>query len=351
MAELACQPFGVTASGQKVELWTLCAGRYSVQVLTYGGAIRSFVVPVGKERRDIVLGCETLDQYETQTAYLGALIGRVANRIGGSSFNLDGSCYPLDANDGPNCLHGGFHGFDKVVWQAAGKDGCLVLNHVSPNGDGGFPGTLWVQVTFMLTEDGTLTLDFWAESDAETLCSLTSHIYFNLLGHACGSLAGQKIQIWSDTVTEIDENSTPTGRMLPVGGTPFDLRRPTEFLQGLSMAHPQLEKGSGYDHNFALTVSPDGSMKLAACVTGGGLCMECFTTQPGLQLYTANYLDGVFGKDGFEYGPRSAFCLETQGWPDAVHHAGFPSAVLHTGEIYHHTTSFRVKELAEESDR
>lgn len=342
MAELTWQPFGLTADRREVELWTLRAGRYAAQVLTYGGILRSFTVPASEGSRDIVLGCETLAQYETQDKYLGALVGRVANRIGGASFELNGKTYPLAANNGPNCLHGGIRGFNQTVWEAGEENGALVLAHTSPDGEEGFPGTLKVRVTYTLTADGVLTLDYRAESDADTLCNLTNHSYFNLLGHAHGSLEGQRIQVWADAITETDGDSTPTGVLLPVDGTPFDLRRPVEFLQGLAMEHPQLTLGNGYDHNFVLSRQPRSPMRLAARVTGGGLCLECYTTQPGLQLYTANYLDGTPGKGGAAYGPRSAFCLETQAWPDAIHHAAFPSVVLRAGESYHHTTAYRV---------
>lgn len=342
MAELIWQPFGMTADQREVGLWTLRAGRYAAQVLTYGGILRSFTVPVGEETRDIVLGCETLAQYEAQDKYLGALVGRVANRIGGACFELNGRRYELAANNGPNCLHGGVRGFNQAVWEAREENGALVLTHVSPDGEEGFPGRLDVRVTYTLTADGVLTVDYQARSDADTLCNLTNHSYFNLLGHARGSLEGQRIQVWADAITETDENSTPTGTLLPVEGTPFDLRQPVEFLQGLGMEHPQLTLGNGYDHNFVLCRQPRSPMRLAARVTGGGLCLECFTTQPGLQLYTANYMGDTPGKDGAFYGSRSAFCLETQAWPDAVHHPDFPSAVLAAGESYHHTTAYRV---------
>ena len=342
MAELTWQPFGLTADRREVELWTLRAGQYAAQVLTYGGVLRSFTVPASEGSRDIVLGCETLEQYETQDKYLGALVGRVANRIGEASFDLNGKTYPLAANNGPNCLHGGIRGFNQAVWEAGEENGALVLSHTSPDGEEGFPGTLKVRVTYTLTADGVLTLDYRAESDADTLCNLTNHSYFNLLGHAHGSLEGQRIQVWADAITETDADSTPTGVLLPVDGTPCDLHRPAEFLKGLAMEHPQLTLGNGYDHNFVLSRQPRSPMRLAARVTGGGLCLECYTTQPGLQLYTANYLDGTPGKGGAAYGPRSAFCLETQAWPDAIHHAAFPFVVLRAGESYHHTTAYRV---------
>ena len=328
-----------------MDLWTLCVGDYSIQVLTYGGILRSFCVPAAEGSRDIVLGCETLEEYEAQDRYFGALIGRVANRIGGACFDLNGKHYPLAANNGPNCLHGGLRGFDRAVWEAREEDGSLVLTLHSPDGEEGFPGALEVQVTYSLTEDGTLTLDYQARSDQDTLCNLTNHSYFNLLGHAHGSLGDQKIQILADAITEMDENSTPTGTILPVEGTPFDLREPVEIGKGLAMDHIQLKMGNGYDHNFVLHHQPKGPMKLAARATGGGLCLECRTTQPGIQFYTANFLEGDAGKGGACYGFRSAYCLETQIWPDAIHHSNFPSVVLRGGENYHHTTTYRVTAL------
>ena len=346
MTEVTKASFGATPDGRLVDVWTLRAGGYAAQVLTYGGILRSLTVPAPGGSRDIVLGCETLEDYEKQDKYLGALVGRVANRIGGAAFELNGKSYPLAANSGPNCLHGGVRGFNQAVWQAREVDGSLVLTHVSPDGDEGFPGALEVRVTYSLTADGVLMLDYWAKSDADTLCNLTNHSYFNLLGHRAGTLAGQSVQILADAITETDGDSTPTGTLLPVEGTPFDLRRPRDFLAGLAMDHPQLALGNGYDHNFALHSDPVSPLALAARVTGGGLVLECLTTQPGLQLYTANYLDGTPGKDGAAYGPRSAFCLEAQGWPDAVHHGNFPSLVLRAGELYRHRTVYRVEKLS-----
>ena len=341
MTEVTKASFGATPDGRLVDVWTLRAGGYAAQVLTYGGILRSLTVPAPGGSRDIVLGCEILEDYEKQDKYLGALVGRVANRIGGASFDLNGSHYPLAANNGPNCLHGGVHGFNQAVWRAREEDGTLVLTHVSPAGEEGFPGTLEVRVTCSLTEDGALTLDYEAESDADTLCNLTNHAYFNLLGHDAGSLAGQQVEIFAELITETDGDSTPTGRLLPVEGTPFDLRRPRDILAGLAMDHPQLRLGNGYDHNFVLGRRPVSPLSPAARVTGGGLVLECATTQPGLQFYTANFLDGTPGKEGAAYGPRSAFCLEAQGWPDAIHHENFPSPVLRAGETYRHTTVYR----------
>ena len=273
MTEVTKASFGATADGRLVDVWTLRAGGYAAQVLTYGGILRSLTVPAPGGSRDIVLGCETLEDYERQDKYLGALVGRVANRIGGAAFELNGKSYPLAANSGPNCLHGGVRGFNQAVWQAREVDGSMVLTHVSPDGDEGFPGALEVRVTYSLTADGVLRLDYWAKSDADTLCNLTNHSYFNLLGHDAGTLAGQQVEIFADAITQTDENSTPTGALLPVEGTPFDLRRPRDFLEGLAMDHPQLALGNGYDHNFVLHTAPISPLSLAARVSGGGLVL------------------------------------------------------------------------------
>lgn len=343
MEELTCRPFGRTAQGCNVELWELRAGEYAAQILTYGGILRSFTVPAPGGSRDIVLGCETLADYQAQDKYFGALVGRVANRIGGACFDLAGRHYSLAANSGPNCLHGGIHGFHQAVWNAQPTQaGGLALTYLSQDGEEGFPGRLQVEATYCLNQDGTLRLDFRARSDQDTLCSLTNHSYFNLLGHGANTLAGQRIQILSDAITEADGSGAPTGRMLPVEGTPFDLRHPRGILEGLALSHPQLELAGGYDHNYALCRQPRRPLTLAARAEGGGLALECWTTQPGLQFYTANYLDGVRGKQGIAYGPRSAFCLESQSWPDAIHHPGFPTMVLRAGEWYDHTTQYRL---------
>lgn len=329
MAELTTEPFGQMEDGRTVELWTLRAGEYAAQVLTYGGILRSFTVPAPEGARDIVLGCETLAEYQTQKQYLGALVGRVANRIAGAEFSLNGRRYVLQANDGPNCNHSGPAGFDRALWQAREEQGALVLTYDSPDGESGFPGRLQVQVTYSLQPDGTLMLDYQAQSDKDTLCNLTSHGYFNLLGHAHGGLDGHQVQIFADAVTETGADHIPTGVLLPVAGTLFDLREPRAI------------RAEGYDDNFVIRNQPGGPLTLAGRVTGGGLCLECLTTQPGLQLYTGNGLHGEPGKGGAIYGPQSGFCLEAQGWPDAIHHGEFPSVVLKAGERYHHITLYR----------
>ena len=343
MAGWSKEPFGYTAAGEPVWRWSAQAGGYMAQVLTYGGVLQRFVVPAPDGPRDIVLGFDTLADYEAQDKYIGALVGRVANRIGGASFQLGGRTYQLHANNGPNCLHGGLRGFDRAVWQARQEGESLVLSHTSPDGEEGFPGELWAEVRYTLSSAGALTLEYLARSSRDTLCNLTNHTYFNLAGHAAGSLEGQCIQIAADSITPTDETSVPTGALMPVEGTPFDLRKKIPILQGIAGKHPQLELGNGYDHNFILRHRPAGPLALAAIASGAGLKLTCSTTQPGLQFYTANYLDGEQGKDGAVYGPRCAFCLETQGWPDAIHHPSFPSPVLRAGETYRQATVYQVE--------
>ena len=335
--------FATMPDGSLVEELTLCAGPLRCSILTYGGAVRSLVVPDRDGNPvDVVLGFDSLEDYQAQTCYIGALIGRYGNRIGGAKFTLNGVEYSLFVNNSPNHLHGGAVGFDKQNWTVESlTDNQVVLSLVSPDGQENYPGTLTVTVTYTLTREG-LSIAYRATTDADTLCNLTNHSYFNLMGHSFGSLEGQRVQVYASAITENDANSTPTGSLLAVEGTPFDLRFPRAFLQGLAMQHPQLTVGNGYDHNFVLRTQPNAPLGLAARVMGGGLCLECYTTQCGLQLYTANYLDGVPGKDGAVYGPRSAFCLETQGWPDAIHHQGFPSPILRAGEEYRHTTTYRL---------
>ena len=344
MAEITFELFGQTKAGKNVQVCTLKAGDYMAQVLTLGGTLRSFVVPAADGKRDIVQGCDTPEQYEEQshTNYFGAIVGRVANRITQASFELNGKTYSLAANQGTNCLHGGINGFNRAVWDAKAEDGALVLTYVSADGEEGFPGNLNVQVTYRLSEEGTLTIEYDAESDKDTLCNMTNHSYFNLCGHAFGSLEGHRLQILADEVTSIDESGAPDGKIFSVEKTPFDLREPQDLAEKIEEEHPQLTTGGGFDHNFILGREKSGPIRVAARAYGGGLCMDCRTTQPGVQLYTSNFLTPMEGKGGTHYDRRSSFCLETQGWADAIHHPDFPSIILRAGEHYHQITEYKV---------
>ena len=337
--------FGVTRGGVPVEQYTLRAGDLSCGILTYGGALRSLRVPDrARNSVDVLLGFDSIEDYQTQDKFMGALVGRFANRIGGASFVLNGKTYPLAANNNVvNHLHGGIAGFDKQVWtaEAAGPDS-LTLSLVSPDGQEGYPGTLEVRVTYTLTAEG-LTIDYRARSDRDTLCNLTNHAYFNLAGQDSGPVGDQQVRLFASHYTPTDARSIPTGEIAPVEGTPMDLRALTPIGAHIDEDFPQLAMAGGYDHNWALdgqagTLRPGAE----AFCPATGIRLEMLTTQPGVQFYTGNHLEGCIpGKGGAPYGPRWGFCLETQRFPDGPHHENFPSCVLRAGEEYHETTVFR----------
>ena len=344
MDHLDLRPFGTLPDGQPVELITLRKGRLSCEILTYGGALRSLTVP-GRQggEVDVLLGLPTLEDYLHQDKFLGALIGRYANRIGDSRFTLNGKEYPLRANDGKNHLHGGPVGFDKQVWTVSegGADFVTLTLH-SPDGQEGYPGDLDVSVTYRLTED-SIVLDYRATSSADTLCNLTNHAYFNLSGHQSGPVTDQGIQIYAQSYTPTDARSIPTGEIAPVEGTPMDLRFGRAIGERVDEDFDQLTMAGGYDHNYVVD-GPAGVLRPAARAWSPdtGITMEALTTQPGIQFYSGNYLDGCpAGKDGAPYARRWAFCLETQTFPDAPNKPQFPSALLAKGEEYHQTTVYR----------
>ena len=343
MEYLDLRPFGALPDGQRVDLITLQNGRLSCEILTYGGALRSLVVPDRDGRAtDVLLGLPTLEDYRTQDKFLGALIGRYANRIGGSHFRLNGKEYSLRANDGKNHLHGGPVGFDKQVWTVTegGADFVTLTLH-SPDGQEGYPGDLDVEVTYRLTED-SIELDYRAKTSQDTLCNLTNHAYFNLSGHQSGPVTNQGIQIYAQSYTPTDAGSIPTGEIAPVAGTPMDLRLGQAIGAQVDEDFPQLTMAGGYDHNYVVD-GPAGVLRPAARAWSPdtGITMEVLTTQPGIQFYSGNYLDGCpAGKGGAPYAKRWAFCLETQTFPDAPNKPQFPSALLAKGEEYHHTTVY-----------
>ena len=337
-------PFGTMPDGTAVEAVTLERGKLSCRILTYGGAVQSLVVP-GRDGNpvDVVLGFDALEDYRKQDKYIGALIGRYGNRIGGASFSLNGTEYSLAANDGENHLHGGPGGFDKQVWTVEEQaEDRLTLSLQSPDGQEGYPGNLSVQVTYTLTEAG-LTIGYRAKCDRDTLCNLTNHTYFNLSGHQSGPVTGQYIQLAASRYTPTVPGSIPTGELSPVEGTPMDLREGLPIGQRVDEDFPQLAMAGGYDHNWCIDGS-DGSLRLAARAWSKetGVVMETWTTQPGVQFYSGNYLDGCpAGKGGAPYAKRWGFCLETQHYPDSPHHPNFPSTVLPAGAEYRQTTEYR----------
>lgn len=337
------QPFGVTKGGERAELLTLENEKLSCQITTYGGALVSLRVPNRTGQSvDVVLGFDTLAEYEAQDKYMGALMGRCANRIANGRFSLAGKVYALAVNNGPNHLHGGLVGFDRRCWTVEEyvRDR-VVLSLVSPDGEEGYPGTLRVVVTYAL-EGGTLSIHYRAETDQDTLCNLTNHSYFNLGGQGSGPVLDQEMKLYAQRFTPADANAIPTGEIASVSGTPMDFSDPTPIGAGIEARFQQLQWGMGYDHNYVID-GPGGVLRPAAeayCpATGIALFME--TTMPGLQFYTANYVhEGLQGKAGAVYGPRHAFCLESQFFPDAIHHPNFVAPILCPGGVYDHLTQF-----------
>lgn len=334
---------GQTQAGKPVERYMLECGALRAAVLTYGGTLQSLWVPDKNGNPvDIVLGCPTVAGYEQQNKFLGALIGRYANRIGGGKFTLNGETYTLFCNNGRNHLHGGQKGFDKRLWEPEIQADGLHLRLTSCDGEEGYPGNLQVEVVYALTEDA-FKLEYWAQTDADTLCNLTNHSYFNLAGHNSGTVLQQEIRLDADCYTPADAESIPHGEIAPVEGTPMDLRDWTPIGAHIDEAFDQLQFAGGYDHNWVVRGTP-GTLRRAAqarCAQTG-ITLEAQTTQPGLQFYAGNSLDGSCqGKDGAGYPRRSGFCLETQAFPNSINCPDYPQAILRAGEMYHHTTVYR----------
>ena len=336
------QRFGLLPDGREVFQYTLQDGAMSCDVLTWGAAVRALRVP-DKDGTplDVLLGFDTIEAYLKQTCYLGAVVGRFANRIGDAAFELDGVRYPLAANDGKNHLHGGLIGFDRQIWNVeAVSDNAITLSLTSPDGQEGYPGTLIARVTYTL-EGGALRIDYRAETDKPTVCNLTNHSYFNLDGHDSGDILRQSIQIHADCFTPTDAGSIPTGELAPVDGTPMDLRDLTPIGKDIDADFAQLQMAGGYDHNYVLRGSGLREAAVAKAARSG-ITMRVETTQPGIQFYSGNYLDGCpDGKGGAPYKKRYGFCLETQVFPDAPNKPDFPTARLNPGEVYEQTTVYR----------
>ena len=354
MAKVTQKSFGKMPDGTNVTLYTLTnASGAQVQITNYGGTVVSVKVPDNKGKLDdIVLGFDKLSGYlQDGDPYFGALIGRYGNRIAGGKFTLDGASYTLAVNNGPNSLHGGKKGFDKVVWTASSvapsADGAVgvELSYQSKDGEEGYPGSLYVKVAYTLTSDNSLKIDYTATTDKATVVNLTNHSYFNLNGAGNGDVLDQVVQINADRMTPVDSNLIPTGELKSVAGTPFDFRTPTPIGARINQDEEQIKFGGGYDHNFVLNSTPGTpTLALAARVVAPktGRVLEVLTTQPGVQFYTGNFLDGkVKGKGGKVYNKRYAFCLETQHYPDSPNHPDFPTTTLKPGETLHETTIYR----------
>jgi aldose 1-epimerase len=341
--------WGTSPDGRTVELFTLTReGAPTVTVTSHGAYLVSVLAPDREGTVvDVVLGYADLAGYQQDGPYLGAVVGRYANRIARGEFTLDGKTYTLARNNGPNSLHGGPDGFHRKLWTArivSGDDGqALELTYVSPDGEEGFPGTLTATVVYSLSSDGGLRLDYSATTDAPTVLNLTNHAYFNLAGEGDGDVLGHEMQIEADAFTPVDETLIPTGELRSVEGTALDFRQPVALGKRIDADEEQMRIGGGYDHNLVIRGTA-GELRPAARAVepGSGRVLEVLTTQPGMQLYTGNFLDGtVVGKSGKPYGRREGFCLETQHFPDSPNQEAFPSVVLRPGQRYEESTVFR----------
>jgi len=338
---MAAELFGRTRDGRSASVHTLENPHLRVRITDYGGRMVSIETPDRLGRRgDVLLGFDDVAAYMEAGGAFGALLGRNANRIAGGSFPLDGRTYRLPTNDGTSTLHGGPLGFDKVFWKVASQTaepaGPLILTHVSPDGDQGFPGELSVQATYRLDGD-SLWLEFEAHTTKPTLVSLSAHPYFNLAGADTGDVLDHVVTIASDAFLPTDDKQIPTGEIRSVAGGPFDFREPTSLAARIRVADPQLIYGTGYDQCFVLGAGQAPAPRLAARAfdPASGRSLEVHTTQPGMQLYTGNKLDGsVVGRGGVIYRQSAGFAFEPQGFPDAPHHPAFPSTILRPGEMY-----------------
>ena len=342
------QAYGKMPNGAAVELYTLTNAKgMQAGIITYGGTVVSLTAPDRNGKyADIVLGMDDLAGYMKATAFFGALIGRYGNRIGHAQFTLEGKVYKLPANDGPNTLHGGPAGFDKHVWSAvpgSSADGeTLELTYVSKDGEEGFPGTLTSKVVYTLTAKNELKIDYSATTDKPTVVNLTNHSYFNLAGQGEGDILAHEVMIDAARFTPVDATLIPTGELRPVAGTPFDFTKPTAVGARIEAADEQIKFGMGYDHNWVLNKGAGGLTKAAEVhEPKSGRVMEVWTTEPALQFYTGNFLDGTLHGKGKTYARRGALCMETQHYPDSPNQPSFPSTELKPGATYRTTTVYR----------
>jgi len=346
------KPFGDTGGGQKTDLYTLRNARGMIVTITnFGATVVSIQVPdkAGKND-DVVLGFDSAKEYEEGKAFFGATVGRYGNRIAHGKFMLDGKTYTLPKNDGDNTLHGGLSGFNKKIWAAkevSSKDGVAVqFNYTSPDGEEGFPGALTATVVFTLYKDkNELRIDYTASADKPTVVNLTNHSYFNLGGQGHGDILGHTLQLSAAKFTPVDATLIPTGELREVKNTPFDFTKPVAIGERINGTDEQLRFGRGYDHNWVLDKKAGEAGPSVAAVAydaKSGRVLEVLTTEPGVQFYSGNFLDGtVHGKGGAVYPLRSGFCLETQHFPDSPNHANFPTTTLTPGKTLHSTTIFR----------
>jgi len=342
--------FGTTADGKTADLYTLKnKNGMQVSITNFGATVVSIMVPDKSGKvADVALGYDDLAGYELNKNYLGVLVGRYGNRIAHGKFSIDGTEYTLAKNNGDNSLHGGIKGFNKAMWEAKdvskGGEAAVEMKYVSKDGEEGYPGNLSVTVVYTLTNKNELKIDYSATTDKKTVVNLTNHTYFNLAGQGNGDILKEELTINADTFTPVDSGLIPTGELKKVEGTPFDFRKPTAIGARIDATDEQIKLGGGYDHNFVLNRKAATGLSLAARVSdpASGRTVEVWTTEPGVQFYTGNFLDGSFkGKGGVAYQKRTAFCLETQHFPDSPNHPSFPTTLLKPGEKYHTTTVYK----------
>ncbi|RUA07459.1 MAG: galactose-1-epimerase [Flavobacteriia bacterium] len=334
-------------NGKPIRLYKLSnKNGVTVEITNFGGKIVTIIVPDKEGNfKDVVLGFDTIDEYIKGNPYFGALIGRSANRIRNGRFVLEGKEYQLSQNIGENHLHGGVKGFNDVVWDADfnDKDQILELSYLSKDGEEGYPGNLKVKATFSLTDENELEISYHAETDKTSIVNLTHHSFFNLRGEGNGDVLDHQVMINADAFTPVSDDVIPTGEIRDVTNTPMDLRKLTPLKKDINSDYEQIQKGSGFDHNWVIN-KDDGVMALAAAAyePESGRYMEVWTDQPGVQLYAGNFLDGSdIGKGGKAYERRTAFCFETQHFPDSPNHENFPSTVLKPGEVYNYTCTYK----------
>ena len=346
-AQITKTAFGTLPDGTAVDLYILRNNSGAeARICNYGGIVTSLKVrDRGGKFGDVVLGYDQLAGYLKASPHFGCLTGRYANRIAKGRFTLDGKTYPLAVNNGPNHLHGGLKGFDKVVWTArpfqSSLGPALELKYLSRDGEEGYPGNLSVTALYTLTHDNALRLDFTATTDKATVCNLTHHSYFNLIGS--GDVLNHEVTIFADKFTPVDATLIPTGELRPLDGSPLDFRQAQKIGARINQADEQLKLGNGYDHNYVLS-KPAGQLGLAARVyeETSGRVMEVLTTEPGVQFYTANGLDGsITGKGGWVYQARNGFCFEPEHFPDSPNQPTFPSCVLRPGQTYKNTIIYK----------
>ena len=349
MSGLEKEHWGKNAAGEDIYLFTLRnADGVTAQVTTYGGRLVSLKT---RDRRghfdDIVLGFDDLEGYLGPNPYFGALVGRYANRIAKGEFRLNGKQYSLACNSGGNALHGGTHGFDKRVWRAAeessGHTPSLRLDYLSAAGEEGYPGTLDVHVQYSLNDENELSIEYRARTDSETVLNLTNHSYFDLSGVGSGKVVDCVVTINADRFTPVNAHLIPTGELRAVAGTPFDFRQPAAIGSRIDESNEQLKYGAGYDHNFVLnSQGEEAALAAKAADPYSGRVLEVLTTQPGVQFYTGNHLDGSVRGKGCTYGPRTGMCFETQHFPDSPNQPEFPTTVLQAVNEFRALTVYRL---------